>query len=168
MAIVAPAVLAYISTGVKPDMVFGDDADRFDIASVMQDQNRNMENDARKSNTHHSVVNALKNILYASRKSNPAASVGKARKSNTDFAYHDTMVQNNKNEDDFEENLQKLVKNSQFNRRLQATVRSLHDGNDFARRYNKPDLESEILMHYAVPITMEVVGHLQIPEELKE
>lgn len=153
---------------MRPDVTFGDLNDRFDITSIIDEQNRfyNMNKDYRRKpekKVHNkegiggakedNVLNALRDVFRS------------IRRSETDFAYHDAMKdEENGNMADFEENLEKLKREGDEKKKLENIVSELHGGEEISgRRSRKAMLEDELLLHYAFPVLMKVKGYLQLP-----
>ncbi|KAG6458363.1 uncharacterized protein LOC115448773 [Manduca sexta] len=158
LTLLSPVLCQYPSlAGIKPDVTFGDENERFDISSVIRDQNRYYGDQDFRRAQDRDLLNALKDTFTALRRSNADVknTVEFVKMSDSDFAYHDTMDSGGGSVADFEMNLKKFKKDADEYRKLKTD-----QGQDGRRTI--PD-ESEILMNYALPVQLKVKGYLQLP-----
>ncbi|XP_031768024.2 uncharacterized protein LOC113520060 isoform X2 [Galleria mellonella] len=150
------------NTAMRADVTFDDRNDRFDLTSLIDEQNRQFDNSnidghehRRRSlkNTRRGAIETLMNNLR------------RYDFSDTNFAFHDDMNSSEGGSvSDFERNLRTY--RTKDNRRFGSYVDYLHGGIEKvapSRRSHSSDPEKEILMHYAVPIDIKINGYFKLP-----
>ncbi|XP_038218663.1 uncharacterized protein LOC119837209 [Zerene cesonia] len=80
-----------------------------------------------------------------------------------DFAYHDEMISNSDNEEDFNRNLDTFKTNVKENSGKLEDVEDILSNLVSKGRRNIPDEDQKVLLHYAFPVNMRVEGFLQTP-----
>ncbi|XP_045505322.1 uncharacterized protein LOC123701804 [Colias croceus] len=82
---------------------------------------------------------------------------------NEDFAYHDEIVSNSDNEEDFKRNLNTFKANVKENSGKLEDVEDILSNLVSKGRRSMPDEDQKVLLHYAFPVNMRVEGFLQTP-----
>lgn len=160
-----------MNLGMKPDVTFGEQNDRFDVASVIQDQSRmdvvNPVDDYRRHDRDEQSEREKGNNDSVNEgdekdvdKGAELLDVLKDTVGSLDmrnFAYHSNMDSNTE-DNDYEKNLAVFSQR----RNLQGMMDHPKGGHKNGRR-SPPD--PEILFNYGVPVNMKVEGVLQVPLE---
>ncbi|XP_047506216.1 uncharacterized protein LOC125050413 [Pieris napi] len=167
-----------MNTGMRADVTFDDDNERFDLSNLIRQQNavrtnafdpqsseeyrrmgHNFRKKARKMPA--SIARSRDKLLQQIQKErkerlnriiNQALYQLHQGRRFDDFAYHDNMDSDGENIDDFNTNLERLT-NTKVNE------------DEIHTRRNLPVEDEKILMHYAFPVNLRVEGYLQTPLE---
>ncbi|XP_059056011.1 uncharacterized protein LOC131849887 [Achroia grisella] len=144
---------------MRPDVTFDDRNERFDLTSLIDEQNRQFDNNHKIDDSEY-----RRNAMTKSRR-NAIDNIRRYDYSDNNFAFHDDMNSSEDGVGDFETNLVAYRIRNGDNRRFEGLVDYLHGGDMVIpkRRSDGPDPEKEILLHYAVPIDMKIKGYLQVP-----
>ncbi|KAJ0171270.1 hypothetical protein K1T71_012820 [Dendrolimus kikuchii] len=179
-AILLSPVFGQFDPGVRPDVTFGEQNDRFDIGDIMEEQNqaedaenfrRHMENQANllevAGNLQESATNNLAKTLENTF-------IDNQKPQETEFSFSQAK-EDQGTEDDFEKSFKVFKMNAKKieqeykgkendNRRSERIMKYLHGGEAASRRASEninPD--AEILLHYAVPVVLQIQGYVQAP-----
>lgn len=189
---ISPVLCQYaMENAMRPDVRFGEENDRFDLTNFIRRQKKiykdqtafdpQSEEYRRRGKEDKSWMDLfstkkdrkkIRNFLIkriedqANQIANTLITkLRSLRRHEGDFAYHDNMLSDETNANDYERNLMTFnnstdLKEKSKSRRLQDIVHRLH-GQETRRIVIKP--EKEILLHYALPLKMKIEGFLQAP-----
>ncbi|XP_075985424.1 uncharacterized protein LOC142982678 [Anticarsia gemmatalis] len=185
--LVSPVLSQLALDAIQPDVTFNDDNDRYDVNNIIQDNNKafrqhqfiSQEEYRRDLNTQEELnlgeefnygLPARKAHDYDSEPdfSDIKAALTGRRFFDFDGFYHE---QTTMRPGDFEENLKPFMNNAdrlRYWRRMAGYVDHLHGKQETrrsggSRRSGDTNDENEVLMHYAVPIAMNIDGFLRVP-----